>query len=251
LIDGYLDEKAATGTFGRIKFYASISYAIAGAVYSLNDIENGVLRSNRVSAVPLTRPPFGMEDPRLAIMLPQCDPRIHFALNCGANSCPPIAVYSMVDEGIALAEKQQPLQQPRNQLIELDGKQNDEERNDAMESKSGRMSMLDQQLKVATEGFIMAGGVTCDFNTNTVRLSKLFDWYKDDFLDDASASNAVSSIFGDAVPVDTYANDEKVKLLSWIYTNAPVEEKPTFRSFFTQQPTPNIVYDAYDWSINQ
>ena len=27
-------------------------------------------------------------------MCGECDPRIHFALNCGAKSCPPIAVYS-------------------------------------------------------------------------------------------------------------------------------------------------------------
>lgn len=27
----------------------------------------------------------------------ECDPRIHFALNCGAVSCPPIAVYEADD----------------------------------------------------------------------------------------------------------------------------------------------------------
>ena len=63
-------------------------------MYSLNEIENGLLRGNRLSAVPFTRLPFSSEsDTRRQLML-KCDPRIHFALNCGAVSCPPIAVYS-------------------------------------------------------------------------------------------------------------------------------------------------------------
>ena len=45
------------------------------------------------SAVPMTSPPFDRKDPRTAFMVDKVDPRIHFALNCGASSCPPIAVY--------------------------------------------------------------------------------------------------------------------------------------------------------------
>ena len=78
--------------------YSTASYNIGGLVYSLNDIENGLLRGNRVSAVPLTSVPFpDQNDPRKNLML-NCDPRIHFALNCGAVSCPPIAVYSCDSE---------------------------------------------------------------------------------------------------------------------------------------------------------
>jgi hypothetical protein len=43
--------------------------------------------------VPFTSPPFAADDPRLAFITP-CDPRIHFTLNCGAKSCPPIGVYA-------------------------------------------------------------------------------------------------------------------------------------------------------------
>ena len=39
----------------------------------------------------------------------ECDPRIHFCLNCGAKSCPPISVYSedptILDQQMTLATK--------------------------------------------------------------------------------------------------------------------------------------------------
>ena len=39
------------------------------------------------------KPSFGPDDPRLAFVLP-LDNRIHFALNCGASSCPPVKTFS-------------------------------------------------------------------------------------------------------------------------------------------------------------
>jgi hypothetical protein len=71
----------------------TIIYEFAGTVFSLNEIENGLLRGNRLSAVPMTGLSFRDGDARAVLVLP-CDPRIHFALNCGAMSCPPIAVYT-------------------------------------------------------------------------------------------------------------------------------------------------------------
>lgn len=104
IINGLLKEE---GTLSRLKLYATASYNIGGVLYSLNDIENGLLRGNRKSAVPLTFQPFRRsDDMRRKIML-ECDPRIHFALNCGARSCPPIGVYSstQVDEQLNRATK--------------------------------------------------------------------------------------------------------------------------------------------------
>lgn len=108
IIDGLLDIKG--GTVARVKLYASASYNIGGYLFSLNEIENGLLRRNRKSAVPLTFRPFRQEsDPRRNLMLDVCDPRIHFALNCGAVGCPPIGVYSsdekLLDEQLALASE--------------------------------------------------------------------------------------------------------------------------------------------------
>ncbi len=37
---------------------------------------------------------FTFNDPRARYSMRRCDPRIHFALNCGARSCPQIAIYS-------------------------------------------------------------------------------------------------------------------------------------------------------------
>ena len=45
----------------------------------------------------LSRGPFGPTDPRRPMAMHPVDPRIHFALVCGAKSCPPIRVYDAVN----------------------------------------------------------------------------------------------------------------------------------------------------------
>jgi hypothetical protein len=60
--------------------------------FSADDIENGVLRGNRRNPM-LPIVPFGRGDPRLGMAITSLDPRLHFALVCGARSCPPIAFY--------------------------------------------------------------------------------------------------------------------------------------------------------------
>ena len=63
------------GTIARLKLYATASYNIGGYLFSLNDIENGLLRCNRKSAVPLTRTPFSNDDERKKFMVSSCDGR--------------------------------------------------------------------------------------------------------------------------------------------------------------------------------
>jgi hypothetical protein len=78
-------------------FFDQISLRAGAFVFSANDIEHGILRANRTN--PLSgRPPFGTGDPRHAYATVPLDPRIHFAINCGARSCPPVRRY----EGQAL-----------------------------------------------------------------------------------------------------------------------------------------------------
>lgn len=68
------------------------AYRIGGMRFSADDIEHGILRGNqRNPYIPL--PPFAPGDPRLVLSIDHPDPRIHFALVCGARSCPPIAFY--------------------------------------------------------------------------------------------------------------------------------------------------------------
>ena len=75
-------------------FYRRAAYGVEGLRFSLDDIEHGVLRANK--GFPwLPGPHFRDGDPRLDAIVPTVDARIHFALNCGAASCPPIHAYSV------------------------------------------------------------------------------------------------------------------------------------------------------------
>ncbi|MEW5313227.1 MAG: hypothetical protein WDW38_004813 [Sanguina aurantia] len=102
----------------RSKFFQSFAkYNIGGLEYSADDMENGVLRGNRPSAGSLWSilglPQFSgghfskADDPRRAQVVTPCDARIHFALVCGAKSCPPIKLYTPdnLDEGLAAASE--------------------------------------------------------------------------------------------------------------------------------------------------
>ena len=72
--------------------FVRLAYIVGGYRYSLDDIEHGILRGNRMHfVVPGVR--FGARDPRRQHVIGKLDPRIHFALVCGASSCPPISIY--------------------------------------------------------------------------------------------------------------------------------------------------------------
>jgi len=84
-----------TSVAERGTFFTSTSYMIGGLKYSLNDIEHGILRGNKPPPFSLFQP-FGRNDPRRFHSLPlPSDPRIHFALNCGAKSCPSVKLFSV------------------------------------------------------------------------------------------------------------------------------------------------------------
>ena len=138
-------------TSERTRFYNEYKYLIGGQLFTLNEIEHGVLRRNnsfgmskfQMFKFALCRiNPKGMRfskfDSRLKFVVADKDPRIYFALNCGARSCPPIRFYE--------AEK------------------------------------IEKQLDIAALGF-------CDGETDLeekggklhIRLSQIFDWYAVDF----------------------------------------------------------------------
>ncbi|KAG2439584.1 hypothetical protein HXX76_004936 [Chlamydomonas incerta] len=102
-------------TAQRATFYSrTAKYDIGGLDYTADDLEQGVLRGNRAGASNLWNL-LGLhglaggfwkpDNPRLAKVVRPMDPRIHFALVCGARSCPPIRLYSAanLDEGLAAA----------------------------------------------------------------------------------------------------------------------------------------------------
>ena len=87
-------------------FFGRTAYRIDGLVWSPDDVEHGVLRGNRRRVIPPLRP-FGAGDRRRALALAPLDPRIHFAINCGARSCPPLGVYraALIDAQLDLATR--------------------------------------------------------------------------------------------------------------------------------------------------
>ena len=92
IIDGIIHHDVQGSLLTRPGFFRQIAYDIGGMRFSADAIEHGVLRHNRTNpALPI--PMFTSDDPRNHVYDPKFDPRLHFALVCGANSCPPISFY--------------------------------------------------------------------------------------------------------------------------------------------------------------
>lgn len=81
----------ATSALSRGAFFDSVKINIGGELLSFNDLENGILRANTRHPY-ASQPPFDVElQDRLSLSKLDC--RIHFGLNCGAKSCPPIRFF--------------------------------------------------------------------------------------------------------------------------------------------------------------
>eukprot|EP00850_Spirogloea_muscicola_P020657 SM000222S06998 [mRNA] locus=s222:112182:114999:- [translate_table: standard] len=157
-------------------------YHIGGVDYSLDDIENGVLRGNSPPSTSLTKSrPFDRSDPRRFQAIQPMDPRVHFALNCGAKSCPPITVYT--------AEN------------------------------------LDDALATATAAFL-EGEYELDKTTASVTLSKIFDWYKEDFGS---------------------SEEERVR---WVLRHLDQSRQAELDAALAESRVA-IKYRKYDWDVNE
>jgi len=91
-IHGFVVTGPPTNLYQRLYYYNHTNYSIGGMVYSLNDIEHGVLRGNQKPHTSYRRV-FHRDDPRLQSAVVVWDPRIQFALCRGTRSCPPLQVY--------------------------------------------------------------------------------------------------------------------------------------------------------------
>ena len=81
----------------RWRFFEAPAVTVAGHVLSANAIEHGILRrSAMVLGLGYVRNPFPSRFERLQ-RVERLDPRVHFALNCGARSCPPLAAWDPHD----------------------------------------------------------------------------------------------------------------------------------------------------------
>ncbi|OEK05149.1 DUF547 domain-containing protein [Roseivirga misakiensis] len=92
--------------FEKTDFFTDRALKIGELDLSLDDIEHGILRRNgeRKNGKPKQ---FLADDLRHELMVDEMDYRVHFALNCGSISCPPIAYYSAakIDAELGLAEQ--------------------------------------------------------------------------------------------------------------------------------------------------
>lgn len=79
-------------------FFKTADQELGTLKVSLDDIETGILRRKKVDKNSKFVDRFKVD---------VLDPRIHFTLNCGATSCPPIAFYSVenLNNDLALAEE--------------------------------------------------------------------------------------------------------------------------------------------------
>ncbi len=161
-------------------FFDRISYNIGGYDFSLNEIEHGILRGNRRPPYWLFSP-FRKKDPRLEFIIDPPDPRIHFALVCGARSCPPIGFYEAEQIGF--------------------------------------------QLQLAAMSFINSPQVKILPEERSLLISKIFKWYRVDFIQGARGL------------VDT--------LLEFLDEG----EKKVFLK--ANRDRIRIKYQPYDWNLNQ
>lgn len=77
-------------------FFTSPQIVIAGKELSFDDIEHGIMRRSKVKLSMGYLDQWFVDDFIKRFWWEEIDPRIHFALNCGAASCPYIAVVDPV-----------------------------------------------------------------------------------------------------------------------------------------------------------
>lgn len=168
----------------RLFFCMGVGYSVGPYRLSLNDIENGILRGNRgVSILPR---PFGKNDSKKELCVSKMDPRIHFALNCGANSCPPVLFLTTEN--------------------------------------------LERSLSIATIGFLKSPN-NFSVSGNTVELSQIFNWYKEDFS----------------------SGKEDRGVLEWVAANGDAEQHEVKEVARILRESPDevpVTWKVYDWKLN-
>lgn len=81
----------------RNKFFKADQINVGGELMSFDFIEHGIIRGSKVKlSMGFLKDPFASKLEK-EFRVEETDGRIHFALNCGAKSCPYVAIYSAVD----------------------------------------------------------------------------------------------------------------------------------------------------------
>ena len=77
----------------RSAFFSEPKVTIAGEELSFDDIEHGIIRRSQIKLAGGLIPNIFPGKYERKLRTDERDGRIHFALNCGAKSCPPVAIY--------------------------------------------------------------------------------------------------------------------------------------------------------------
>jgi len=91
----------------RGEFFSSPKMPIAGKTLSFDDIEHGIIRRSQSKLTLGLIPKLFVNKYERKMRTQERDGRIHFALNCGAKSCPPVAIYeaNRINEQLDISSK--------------------------------------------------------------------------------------------------------------------------------------------------
>ncbi|KNC47676.1 glutaredoxin [Thecamonas trahens ATCC 50062] len=207
-----------TNRFQRAWFFSKPHYLIDGHVFSLSVIEHGILRAN-TKAPGALRAPLRQDDPRLAYACDGVDPRIHFALNCGAISCPPIRVYLPHNVEAALELSAHSFCEHEAWVVSLASERG---------AAAGATGKDDALLDASDHDAVFAANpmtLPSPASRYGVSLSKLFSWYNSDF----ATSDRELLLF-----IARYVNDIRAAVLHNLATTGNYK----------------IKYRNYNWTAN-
>lgn len=77
----------------RSDFFHTKRMTIAGELLSFDDIEHGIIRRSKIKLSLGLLSKWNVSDFEKKFRTEKTDARVHFALNCGAKSCPAVAAY--------------------------------------------------------------------------------------------------------------------------------------------------------------
>ncbi|MEL6358019.1 MAG: DUF547 domain-containing protein [Bacteroidota bacterium] len=89
----YLLEKEPAFWERRNNFFSTRRFTIAGQFLSLEDVEHGIIRGGEAKLGLGHIPKLFQNKFERTFKIKKGDPRVHFALNCGAIDCPPVEIY--------------------------------------------------------------------------------------------------------------------------------------------------------------
>lgn len=143
-------------------FFSEDNVTLLGKSTSFDQIEHGVLRRGTSKySKGYFKNPFS-DDWYEQYQVDKIDWRIHFALNCGASSCPPVRIY---DDNIVIKQLNSSAKAYLNSQVKYDKDKNEVYAPKLMDWFSGDFGGSDHVKKILkTNGYIPSTDVDLEFN---------------------------------------------------------------------------------------